>query len=110
MDQLVWDVLIQRDYGLTQVPSLVFFETGVPKVGDGRDVNRTDNGAQLYMGDLKNDDETLAWISEELSKQEIKEVRLNNVFEHWQQNSFTPKVTYSLYIWPTKSFFPIYAE
>ena len=79
MDQLVWDVLIQRDYGLTQVPSLVFFETGVPKVGDVRDVNRTDNGAQLYMGDLKNDDETLAWISEELSKQEIKEVRLNNV-------------------------------
>merc|ERR1711915_279530 len=49
----------QRDYGLTQVPALVFFENGVPEV---------------YPGDLKNDDETLAWISMELSKQEIEEV------------------------------------
>ena len=49
----------QRDYGLTQVPALVFFENGVPEV---------------YPGDLKNDDETLAWISGELSKQEIEEV------------------------------------
>ena len=80
----MWDVLFQRDYGLTQVPSLVFFENGVPKVGDGCDDTRTDDGVQLYMGDLKNDDETLAWISAELSKQEIKEVRLNNVCKHWQ--------------------------
>ena len=49
----------QREYGLTQVPALVFFENGVPEV---------------YPGDLKNDDETLAWISGELSKQEIEEV------------------------------------
>lgn len=49
----------QREYGLTQVPALVFFENGVPEV---------------YPGDLKNDDETLAWISSELSKQEIEEV------------------------------------
>ena len=49
----------QRDYGLTQVPALVFFENGVPEV---------------YSGDLKNDDEMLAWISKELSNQEIEEV------------------------------------
>ena len=49
----------QRDYGLTQVPGLVFFENGVP---------------ELYPGDLKNDDEILAWISKELSNQEIEEV------------------------------------
>jgi len=49
----------QREYGLTQVPALVFFENGVPEV---------------YPGDLKNDDETLAWISSELSKLEIEEV------------------------------------
>eukprot|EP00092_Neocalanus_flemingeri_P058940 GFUD01070340.1.p1 GENE.GFUD01070340.1~~GFUD01070340.1.p1 ORF type:complete len:2430 (-),score=751.56 GFUD01070340.1:121-7410(-) len=49
----------QREYGLTQVPALVFFENGVPEV---------------YPGDLKNDDETLAWITLELSKQEIEEV------------------------------------
>ena len=49
----------QRDYGLTQVPALVFFENGVPEV---------------YPGDLKNDDEMLAWISKELSNQEIEEV------------------------------------
>ena len=49
----------QRDYGLTQVPALVFFENGVPEV---------------YPGDLKNDDEILAWISKELSNQEIEEV------------------------------------
>ena len=49
----------QREYGLTQVPALVFFENGVPEV---------------YGGDLKNDDEMLAWISKELSNQEIEEV------------------------------------
>ena len=49
----------QRDYGLTQVPALVFFENGVP---------------ELYPGDLKNDDEILGWISKELSNQEIEEV------------------------------------
>ena len=49
----------QREYGLTQVPALVFFENGVPEV---------------YTGDLKNDDETLAWISAELSNQDIEEV------------------------------------
>lgn len=50
----------QRGYGLTQVPALVFFENGVPEV---------------YPGDLKNDDETLAWISAELSNQDIEEVK-----------------------------------
>lgn len=49
----------QREFGLSQVPALVFFENGVP---------------ELYMGDLKNDDETLAWVSGELSRQEIEEV------------------------------------
>ena len=51
----------QREYGLTQVPALVFFENGVP---------------EIYSGDLKNDDETLAWISAELSNQDIEEVIL----------------------------------
>ena len=37
----------------------MFFENGVPEV---------------YPGDLKNDDETLAWISAELSNQDIEEV------------------------------------
>ena len=50
----------QREYGLTQVPALVYFENGVPDV---------------YPGDLKNDDEILGWISAELSNQDIEEVR-----------------------------------
>jgi len=50
----------QREYGLTQVPALVYFENGVPEV---------------YPGDLKNDDEVLGWISAELSNQDIEEVR-----------------------------------
>jgi len=49
----------QRDFGISQTPVLVFFENGVPEV---------------YPGDLKNDDETLAWISEELNSQDIEEV------------------------------------
>ena len=49
----------QRDYGLTQLPALVFFENGVPEV---------------YPGDLENDDETLVWITRELTNQDIEEV------------------------------------
>jgi hypothetical protein len=50
----------QRDYGLSQVPALVYFENGVPTI---------------YPGDLKNDDEVLGWISAELSNQNIEEVK-----------------------------------
>ena len=42
----------QRDYGLTQVPALVFFENGVPEV---------------YTGDLKNDEKYESQIKKLLS-------------------------------------------
>ena len=53
----------QRRYGLTQVPALVFFEFRVPEV---------------FPGDLKNDDEILAWITSELTDLDMEEVRLRN--------------------------------
>ena len=41
------------------IPSLVYFENGVPSV---------------YTGDLKNPDNILGWITQELQQQIIKEV------------------------------------
>jgi hypothetical protein len=79
----------QREYGLTQVPALVYFENGVPTV---------------YPGDLKNDDEVLGWISAELSNQNIEEVKecllsilyarqlLNRFFSNEKRYIKSPKI------------------
>ena len=49
-------------YGLTQIPSLVFFEFRVP---------------EMFPGDLKNDDEILEWITKELTDLDMEEVNLH---------------------------------
>ena len=63
----------QRRYGLTQIPSLVFFEFRVPEV---------------FPGDLKNDDEILEWISKELNDLDMEEVR--NVILFQKHSLFVP--------------------
>ena len=50
---------VVENYGLSMIPSLVYFENGVPSV---------------YTGDLKNPDNVLGWITQELQQQIIKEV------------------------------------
>jgi hypothetical protein len=50
---------VVEEYGLTMVPSLVYFENGVPSV---------------YSGDLKNADTILGWITQELQQQVIKQL------------------------------------
>ena len=50
---------VVETYGLTMIPSLVYFESGVPSV---------------YNGDLKNADNVLGWITQELQQQIIQEV------------------------------------
>ena len=51
-------------YGLTQIPSLVFFEFRVP---------------EMFPGDLKNDDEILEWITKELTDLDMEEVNLQRI-------------------------------
>ena len=51
------DRVVER-FGLTMIPSLVYFENGVPSV---------------YTGDLKNADTILGWITQELQQQIIRE-------------------------------------
>ncbi len=50
---------VVESFGLTMIPSLVYFENGVPSV---------------YNGDLKNPNTILGWITKELQQQIIKEV------------------------------------
>ena len=46
-------------FGVEQMPSLVYFENGVP---------------ELYPGDLLNDEAILKWMLSELKQEEIKEL------------------------------------
>eukprot|EP00095_Tigriopus_kingsejongensis_P000183 snap_masked-scaffold487_size158652-processed-gene-0.30 protein:Tk00183 transcript:snap_masked-scaffold487_size158652-processed-gene-0.30-mRNA-1 annotation:"hypothetical protein DAPPUDRAFT_202746" len=48
------------DYALTMKPSIVYFKRGVPIV---------------YVGDLKNDDSVLGWVTKELQSESIPPVR-----------------------------------
>ena len=50
---------VVESFGLTMIPSLVYFENGVPSV---------------YQGDLKNADTILGWITQELQQQIIREL------------------------------------
>ena len=51
---------VVESFGLTMIPSLVYFENGVPSV---------------YTGELKNADSILGWITQELQQQVIKELK-----------------------------------
>ena len=50
---------VVESFGLTMIPSLVYFENRVPSV---------------YQGDLKNADTILGWITQELQQQIIREL------------------------------------
>ena len=54
------DTAALHEYGLNVLPSLVYFENGVPTV---------------YHGDLKNDDTILGWISKELEQEALTDVK-----------------------------------
>lgn len=56
------DVSALDDYSLTMKPSIVYFKRGVPLV---------------YIGDLRNDDSLLGWITQELQSEHIAEVKAN---------------------------------
>ena len=47
------------NYGIEDLPALVYFENGVP---------------ELYEGDLLNDEKILKWMQAELKQEEIKEI------------------------------------
>ena len=48
-----------EEFGLPEVPALVYFENGVP---------------ELFSGDLRNDNQVIKWMLEELKQEEIKAV------------------------------------
>jgi hypothetical protein len=50
---------VEDEYGIGFVPRLIYFENGIP---------------EPFLGDLNKENEILSWISEELSKDEIKSV------------------------------------
>ena len=59
-------------FGVEQIPSLVYFENGVP---------------ELYPGDLLNDDAILKWMLSELKQEEIKVGKLTKLQFH-EKNFF----------------------
>jgi len=74
------DTNVEREYGLTQVPALVFFENGVPEV---------------YMGDLRNDDEMLTWVTKRLTNTELEEVSPGVLNYLMDQSDFLAVLYYS---------------
>ena len=57
-----------ENYGIEDLPSLVYFENGVP---------------EIYEGDLLNDGAVLKWMKSELKQEEIKEITVSyNFYEH----------------------------
>ena len=54
-----------ENYGIEDLPSLVYFENGVPEV---------------YDGDLLNDKAVLKWMKSELKEEEIKEITVSSIF------------------------------
>ncbi|KAK8738956.1 hypothetical protein OTU49_003758 [Cherax quadricarinatus] len=53
------DEVAAREYGIENTPSLVYFENEIPS---------------LYDGDLRNEEEVLAWLIEQLQTDEIEDV------------------------------------
>ena len=47
------------EYGIQDLPSLVYFENGVP---------------EIFEGDIRNDNQIIKWMLEELKQEEIKDV------------------------------------
>lgn len=52
------------NYGIEIIPSLVYFDNGVPEV---------------YEGDLLNDGSVLKWMKSELRQEEIKEITVSQL-------------------------------
>merc|ERR1719400_195584 len=48
-----------EEYGIQDLPSLVYFENGVP---------------EIFQGDIRNDNQIIKWMLDELKQQEIKDV------------------------------------
>lgn len=48
-----------EDFGIDQLPAVVYFEKGIPN---------------LYDGDLENEEEFLEWLVQQLEKDEIEDV------------------------------------
>ena len=48
-----------EEYGIEDLPSLVYFENGVP---------------EIFEGDIRNDNQIIKWMLDELKQQEIKQV------------------------------------
>ena len=67
-------------FGLTMVPSLVYFENGVPST---------------YNGDLKNADNILGWITQELQQQIIKELNSDVLEAVQDQREFVAVIYYN---------------
>ena len=57
---------VLEEYGLNVLPSLVYFERGVPKV---------------YHGDLKNDDTILGWVTKELEEEGFPEIEKEDILD-----------------------------
>ena len=54
-----------ENYGIEELPALVYFENGVP---------------QVYQGDLLNDGAILKWMKAELKQEDIKEVTVSSPY------------------------------
>ena len=48
-----------KEYGIDELPCLVYFENGVP---------------ELFEGDIRNDNQIIKWMLDELKQEEIKHV------------------------------------
>ena len=48
-----------EEYGIQDLPSLVYFENGVP---------------EIFEGDIRNDNQIIKWMLDELKQEEIKDV------------------------------------
>ena len=58
-----------EEYGIDELPCLVYFENGVP---------------ELFEGDIRNDNQIIKWMLDELKQEEIKHVTvpmLNRLIE-----------------------------
>ena len=53
------DEAVAREYGVDHIPTLVYFEKKIPS---------------LYHGDLKNEEQVLAWLVEQLTSDMIEDV------------------------------------
>ena len=53
------DETVAREYGVDHIPTLVYFEKKIPS---------------LYHGDLKNEEQVLAWLVEQLTSDMIEDV------------------------------------